>query len=451
VSVETFFTETFHIRHGTADNFCFIHASDLHLGTPFTGLAETNEGVASVLKQASLEAFKNICRLALDKKASFLLLAGDIYDGLERGAYIQLKFHAELQKLSDAGIATFVVHGNHDPITSGWTSIDRWPKLVKFFSNKQKTEICAIESPTGLLASVQGISYKTRDTSENLSLRLKRPKEDGFHIGILHCNVAGVSSDHQNYAPCSIEDLKNTQLDYLALGHIHKHRILSGEPFSKAPWVVYAGNSQGRSPKSSELGPKGACLVSVSDSCVTSLEVIPCDLVRYLNIEVDVKGLTGLDQVKETCLDTIDHYIEMHSGRSLMIRAKLKGPTPLYRELCEYSALHEIADALNENLDINSTFAWWDTIENDTTPPLEMNTLLERDDFLSDLIKTSEELKKTLLADSNTYKDCLKDNLSNECQSTIREILDNPETASELIDAGLYHSINQLYKEEPVD
>ena len=258
MSTEALFTDIISVKNGDRDSFCFVHASDLHLGTPFSGIAETNERLATALREASLEAFRNICKLALKEKASFLLLAGDIYDGLEKGAYIQLKFLEELQKLAEAGIATFIVHGNHDPVASGWTGINKWPESVKFFGHKAKTEVFALTSDAGLLVSVQGVSYKTRDTSENLALKLKRPPTDGFHIGMLHCNVTGVSGEHQNYAPCSIEDLKYTQLDYLALGHIHKHQILSGKAFSREPWIVYSGNSQGRSPKPSELGAKGA-------------------------------------------------------------------------------------------------------------------------------------------------------------------------------------------------
>ena len=48
-----------------------------------------------------------------------LLIAGDAYDGGDRSLRAQLKFGDGLQRLDDAGIRSFVCHGNHDPL-DGW-------------------------------------------------------------------------------------------------------------------------------------------------------------------------------------------------------------------------------------------------------------------------------------------------------------------------------------------
>ncbi|MEX1265086.1 MAG: DNA repair exonuclease [Actinomycetota bacterium] len=118
-------------------SFCFIHAADLHLDTPFQGIGQVTPWVADALRDASLEAFDALVELALNRNAAFVVFAGDIYDGAERGVRAQLRFKRGLERLSDAGIWSFVVHGNHDPIATGWSVIrSDWPELVKIFGSE---------------------------------------------------------------------------------------------------------------------------------------------------------------------------------------------------------------------------------------------------------------------------------------------------------------------------
>ena len=61
-----------------------------------------------------------------------------------------------------------------------------------------------------------GISYPTRDVYENLVSRLDHVDESAFTIGLLHANVGG-NTDHALYAPCSLDDLAQSGIDYWAL------------------------------------------------------------------------------------------------------------------------------------------------------------------------------------------------------------------------------------------
>jgi DNA repair exonuclease SbcCD nuclease subunit len=152
------------------DDFCFVHAADLHLDTPFRGIGETAPSVAGALRDASLEAFDNLVTLCLERQAAFLVIAGDVYDGAERGIRAQLRFLQGLTRLSDAGIQTFVVHGNHDPVETGWSAVGTWPPLVTVFGTKE-VEAVPVQRDGRELAVVQGISYWRRDVRENLALR----------------------------------------------------------------------------------------------------------------------------------------------------------------------------------------------------------------------------------------------------------------------------------------
>ena len=115
-------------------DFSFVHAADLHLDTPFKGIGSTAPQVAEQLREASLAAFDSLVDLCLERRAAFLVVAGDIYDGPERGLRAQLRFRDGLARLSAAGISSFVVHGNHDPVETGWSALnDTWPERVTIF------------------------------------------------------------------------------------------------------------------------------------------------------------------------------------------------------------------------------------------------------------------------------------------------------------------------------
>ena len=49
----------------SAMRFCFVHAADLHLDTPFEGLGQLNPQLGERLRDASLDAFDDLVRLAI--------------------------------------------------------------------------------------------------------------------------------------------------------------------------------------------------------------------------------------------------------------------------------------------------------------------------------------------------------------------------------------------------
>ena len=103
--------------------FRFAHAADLHIGSPFSGLAAKNETVAERLGSATYEAFDNLVRLCVAEKVDFLVVAGDVYDGADRSPQAQIRFRNQLSELAIQGIQSFVVHGNHDPLDGRYLNI----------------------------------------------------------------------------------------------------------------------------------------------------------------------------------------------------------------------------------------------------------------------------------------------------------------------------------------
>ena len=72
--------------------FRFLHAADLHLDTPFTGMRRVDASLVATLRDATTRAFDNLVNAALEHSVAFVVIAGDIYDGPERGVRAQLVF-----------------------------------------------------------------------------------------------------------------------------------------------------------------------------------------------------------------------------------------------------------------------------------------------------------------------------------------------------------------------
>jgi DNA repair exonuclease SbcCD nuclease subunit len=236
--------------------FAFVHTGDLHLDSPFVGLtAEAPPNVATLLRESTILAWRNIVDLALQEQVDFLLVAGDAFERANRTLRGQLVFRDGLARLAQAGIASFVVTGNHDPL-DGWEPSVTWPQLAHRFPAHDVTAQPVLRDGSEI-ARIYGVSYHQRDISTNLARRFGRDADVPYAIGLLHANVGGLEGA-ANYSPCTLSDLRSSGMDYWALGHIHKHAVLS----TTQPTAVYCGNPQGRDPGETE--PRGCYLVPLA-------------------------------------------------------------------------------------------------------------------------------------------------------------------------------------------
>ena len=363
--------------------FCFVHAADLHLDTPFEGVAETSGAVAERLRDASLEAFDRLVRLAIDRRAAFVVLAGDLYDGAERGVRAQLRFLRGLGVLSAAGIPVFVVHGNHDPV-GGWPGVREWPAGVTVFGSDQ-VGVVPVTRDGAVLARVYGISYGHREVTENLALRFHREEGAGLHIGLLHCTV-GDDPAHGRYSPCSLGDLQRAGMDYWALGHVHTRQVLR----EGRPWVVYPGNTQGRSPKPSERGAKGACVVRVEGGEVRAVEFVALDRVRFAAFEVDVAGAADLGALRARLAAEVDALTATGAGRDLVVRCTLRGRGAVHADLRCHGGVDELLRDLRD--ETYGGRVWWEGLRDLTRPEIDLEAVRGRGDFAAELLLRADRL-----------------------------------------------------------
>ena len=387
-----------------APDFSFVHAADLHLDTPFKGIGSTAPHVAEQLREASLAAFDSLVGLCLERRVAFLVVAGDIYDGPERGLRAQLRFRDGLARLSTAGIPSFVVHGNHDPVETGWSALGGpWPERVTVFGTG-KVQAVPVESDGIPLATVQGISFAQRSERENLALKFAHSAGPGVQVGVLHCNVQGAASDYDDYSPCTLDDLLRIGLEYWARGHVHQPQVLAREP-----WVVYPGNLQARSPKPSERGMKGAVVVHVSGGRVADLEPVGCDAVRFDLVELDIAEIADLAELRDRLAGASRDRLRSADGRSLVLRGQLVGQSDLHLDLRRPGTLQDLLVALREDFAEDQPFCWWDSIDDLSRPAVDLDAARAGSDFAADLIALADELGLSLATDDSAVDDLATD------------------------------------------
>ncbi|GJD34544.1 metallophosphoesterase family protein [Methylobacterium aerolatum] len=301
--------------------FQFVHAADLHLGSPLTGLAGRDADLARRLAAAGRGAFEDLVSFAIEKAVAFVVIAGDIYDGDWADASIGLFFARQVARLDRAGIPVVMVRGNHDAESVITKSITL-PQSVHVFS----TTRASTHKLEAHRVAIHGRSFPNRAVEENLSLTYPPALPGWFNLGVLHTSCTGHAA-HATYAPCSIPDLARRGYAYWALGHIHEYQELSRDP-----WIVFPGNLQGRSVR--ECGPRGAVLVSVEDGQVDAVEHVVFDRARFETASVDLAEVAAMPAALERVEAALRPLAGVAASRLVLVRVHLTGESAAHDRLC---------------------------------------------------------------------------------------------------------------------
>lgn len=333
----------------------FIHTADIHLDSPLHRLDAYEGAPVERIRQASRRAFENLIHLALGEPVDFVLIAGDLFDGSWKDYHTGLYFISQVRRLSDADIPVFIIAGNHDAAGQMTRSLP-YPDKVHVFS------AAAPETKTldSLKVAVHGQSFANPAVKDNLALRYPDPVAGHVNIGMLHTSLTG-REGHENYAPCSVDDLINRGYDYWALGHVHQ-----GETVATDPPVVFPGCLQGRHIK--ESGAKGCLMVVMEPGSPAEISRHDLDVIRWERLVVDLAGIARIDECLERFKAAFTGRIERHDPLPVIARVEFVGVTGLHTRLA--------ADAEHVKQAVRSTAmaafgeqAWIEKVIVATRPP----------------------------------------------------------------------------------
>lgn len=304
-------------------SFRFLHAADIHLDSPLNGLSRYDGVPVEEVRGATRRALTNLVERAIEERVSFIVIAGDLYDGDWKDFSTGIFFCGLMGQLKDAGIEVYLLYGNHDAQSVITRRMPLPPNVHVFSAGRAET---LHHEPTG--AFLHGQSYRRAEQTEDLAAGYPPRQPGGFNIGVLHTALEG-RAHHATYAPCSTASLSAKGYDYWALGHVHQF-----EEVSANPRIVFPGNLQGRSAR--ETGPKGAVMVTVTDNVVASVEHVAVDAVRWAVCRIDVAGLAQDTAIEAKVSSAIAAIFEREAkGRPLMLRLVLEGETVLHGTLAD--------------------------------------------------------------------------------------------------------------------
>jgi exonuclease SbcD len=355
------------------DSMRFIHAADLHLDSPFRGLANADPGLRESLQSATLGAFDAIVDHTIQSKSDFLVIAGDLYDSRDRSLRALVAFRRQMERLAERDISAYIVHGNHDPL-NGWGSEFLLPPNVTTFTGKPNTEPVIRRGKE--IARVTGVSYARERVTENLAAMMKPDEDSPYSVGVLHANVGG-QAGHADYAPVTLDELKSSGFDYWALGHVHTRSTLALQPAA----VAYPGNPQGRNAR--EPGPRGCLQVDVDRNGQAHMQFIETNKVRWAHVETSIRNLTRMDTLIAKMQEQGREAAASFDGPTV-VRCTLRGNGPLHRDLQRDGMAEELREQLHSVISTES-------VRISTGPELDFESLSHTETLVSDFLKLADQ------------------------------------------------------------
>lgn len=400
--------------------FKFLHAADIHLDSPQRGLDRYEGAPVAECRGATRGALKNLVQVAIDEKVAFVLIVGDLYDGKWEDFNTPQFFYNQMLRLRDARVPVYLIRGNHDA-ESHMTRDLRLPDNVTMLG-VQRPETCEIDH---LGVAIHGQGFARRDVTENLAKNYPERTAGLFNIGLLHTNVGG-QEGHENYAPCSLDDMRRHEYDYWALGHIHKGEILSG---SSDPLIAYPGNVQGRSVR--ETGAKGCLLVSVDDARKVRVEPRALDVVRWQLCRVNAAEARDDDEILQRFRDQIGAILSDSDGRLTAVRVEIHGACPAHAKVSA-DWFRFTTELRQISTDASNGRVWIEKVVPKTSAPGDRITLAD-DGPLDELRAFLDELRGDDARLKALCAEILVD-LKSKLDKELLDNLDNPDRLREILD-----------------
>ena len=291
-----------------------LHLSDIHMGSGLAyGKINPQTGRNTRLEDF-IKALEFCIDRAIELPVDLVLFGGDAFPDATPAPYIHEAFAAQFRRLADAEIPTVLLVGNHDQHSQGHggasLSIYRTLAVPGFIVgdrlatrciNTKNGEIQVITLPWLLkntlltrpetegfsLEEINQLLIKKLEPALEAQIRRLNPQLPTVLLGHLMADRASLGAERflavgKGFTlPLSL--LIRSELDYVALGHIHKHQNLNPD---NNPPIVYAGSIE-RVDFSEEKEAKGYVLIEMEKG-QTHWQFCPLPARNFCTIEIDV-------------------------------------------------------------------------------------------------------------------------------------------------------------------
>ena len=311
-----------------------LHLSDIHMGSGFShGKINPETGVNTRLEDF-VQSLSLCIDRAINEPVDLVLFGGDAFPDATPAPYIHEAFANQFRRLADAKIPTVLLVGNHDQHSqgNGGASLCIYRTLVvpgfivgdRVTTHRISTKNGDIQIIT--LPWLNNSTLLTRPETEGLSvaevdsllldklqpiiegeIRSLDPNLPTVLLGHLMADRANLGAEKflavGKGFTIPVSFFIRPELDYVALGHVHKHQNLNQ---ANNPPIIYPGSID-RVDFSEEKEEKGYVLIDIAKGKV-QWQFCPLPVRNFCTIQIDI---SAKEDPQQAILDAIQrHKIE---------------------------------------------------------------------------------------------------------------------------------------------
>ena len=268
-----------------------LHTADIHIGAQDSFLGPGAES----RRFETLITFERIIDTAVQNDVQLIAIAGDLFDSDTPETVFT---DAVFNKIRDCGIKTVYCAGNHDPLNANSPFVNR--ELPENLFVLGKDDACITFDY--IKTRVYGRSFESSFLKGEEEFTIEVPNDDFINIMVQHGELrSDLGSEYNSITPRFV---KKSDMDYIALGHIHKRT-----PIGKIEntHFAYCGCPEGQG--FDELDEKGVYMGSVSKG-KCDLEFIPVSKREHIHQKIDI---TNIDDISSHILNTLSNKYPNYS------------------------------------------------------------------------------------------------------------------------------------------
>tara|TARA_B100000401_G_scaffold247213_1_gene167747 strand:+ start:1166 stop:2416 length:1251 start_codon:yes stop_codon:yes gene_type:complete len=355
-----------------------VHTADVHIGVENYGFPDPLTRTSTRLNDF-LSSFDEVVNYSIDNKADLVLMCGDAYKSRNPSQTHQREFAKRIAEITKHNIPVFLLAGNHDSpnIRVQATALDIFNTLDAPYVNigaELKTHL--IETKSGPIQIIalpwirKGDFITSQDTKGLSNTQINKeiqktitdiikseienlnPEIPAILAGHVSIDSAKTSSEKSMMLGKDYILLKSSitsnKLDYVALGHIHKHQILNDNPK-----IVYPGSLE-RVDFGEEKDVKGFCSIVLdpnqeSGNREQEFNFIPVAARRFITIRSKIKN----SDTSPT--ETVISQIKNHDISDCIVQVIIEIPASKINDLNENKIRETLKEAhfiaaINKNI-----------------------------------------------------------------------------------------------------
>ncbi len=250
-----------------------IHCADLHLDSKMT--ANLSKEQAKERKMEILRTFSRMVEYAVKHAVSVIIIAGDLFD--TRNVSATVRNYVRDVIVNHPDIDFLYLKGNHDN-DNFLSKLDEIPENLCLFHDEWTTYTYGKVAISGL-----ELNKENSLTAYNTLVL----NHDAYNIVTLHGQLAEYKN-RDKAEVISLDEYRNKNIDYLALGHVHTFLI---DKLDARGVYCYSGCLDGRG--FDECGTKGFVLLDIdAENHAATSTFVPMSSRVLHTVTVDITGVT---------------------------------------------------------------------------------------------------------------------------------------------------------------